>query len=996
MAAFLLLFFPIDDTLFIKRTIEFPCSPNEVSLGMKIKCVFQTKALNDSGRESESQEEREGFVVFHSARKKTCIDIQEKYEKLVAATPKLRRLQILVAEGEKDMRDADKCTKRGAPQKSIQENINENNQTVTKGLKRKQEAMLEESSKQIKTGLERTVAVKEKEKLEDSQQIPTQELSDQEIMYMAMLRGFVRKNKTVELKCQQILSPCTSPNHVQSVCIRDTNLPPSFIKQEQDLPQEHTVFSSSTRPDSPLSPGESDNIRGLTPLPIFIKQEEYLPSPCQSDSIRGLTSPPMLSFNEEDLQGRQPDLDVYQPCIETSHQLSFTEQGLFNPTESEASSATSNDLHNAGTSSASESVGDSMNIILNDAASNILVSLQEENQRLRDENAALIRENALRKTGSVTGITWQHINTLRELTGILEWHTQPSPDSEGELPSTPVRNYNQDSGYLSTERECNPVQHSIPLSVRNNANRILPDPTSLSVRDNTGRTLPEPTPLSVRDNTGRTLPEPTPLSVRDNTGRTLPEPTPLSFRDNTGRTLPEPTPLLVRDNTGRPLPEPTSLSVRDNTGRTLPDPTSLSVRDNTGRTLPDPTSLSVRDNTGRTLPEPTPLSVRDNTGRTLPEPMSLSVRDNTGRTLPEPMSLSVGNSSNRTLPEPTPLSVGDDIGRTLPKSTPYSIRKNVGRTLPETTLLSVGNSANRTLRDPLSISVGNSANRTLPEPTPLSVGDDIGRTLPESTPYSIRKNVGRTLPEPMSLSVRNSANRTLPEPTPLFIRKNVVRTMPEPMSLSAGNSANKTLPEPMSLSVRKSANRTLPEPTPLFIRKNVGRTNLEPMSLSAGNSANRTLPEPQPLHVSSCSHNRFSLQAAVSDQSESYKRVLVTVKENPDQFADVKVPTLALFKAEMAALKSKDYFGTLLNELIDILFTKQELRISGGLGLRKNKDTKDRLPLDKHRVDALRVYLQAKAEEQNIAMTLSKKSFNVKFQNKIGNAKRTFFNKIKL
>lgn len=44
--------------------------------------------------------------------------------------------------------------------------------------------------------------------------------------------------------------------------------------------------------------------------------------------------------------------------------------------------------------------------------------------------------------------------------------------------------------------------------------------------------------------------------------------------------------------------------------------------------------------------------------------------------------------------------------------------------------------------------------------------------------------------------------------------------------------------------------------------------------------------------------------------------------------------------------------GTLLNEVIGLVFTKEELRTSEGLGLRKSKGTEK--ALDSHRVDAIR------------------------------------------
>ncbi|XP_070551108.1 uncharacterized protein [Ptychodera flava] len=137
----------------------------------------------------------------------------------------------------------------------------------------------------------------------------------------------------------------------------------------------------------------------------------------------------------------------------------------------------------------------------------------------------------------------------------------------------------------------------------------------------------------------------------------------------------------------------------------------------------------------------------------------------------------------------------------------------------------------------------------------------------------------------------------------------------------------------------------------------------------------------------------FELSQTVYYGSE--EKVLVTPEEDPERYADVLVSSRALSQAEIEAKHSKDYFGTLLNEVIDIVFTQKELCQSRGLGLRVNKkDADEKQPLDQHRVNAVRAYLYAKAKEQMRTMDLSAKTFNTKFQNKIGNARRHQKNKL--
>ncbi|XP_070576774.1 uncharacterized protein [Ptychodera flava] len=124
-------------------------------------------------------------------------------------------------------------------------------------------------------------------------------------------------------------------------------------------------------------------------------------------------------------------------------------------------------------------------------------------------------------------------------------------------------------------------------------------------------------------------------------------------------------------------------------------------------------------------------------------------------------------------------------------------------------------------------------------------------------------------------------------------------------------------------------------------------------------------------------------------QKRKKLKALVTTKENPSRFADVTVSSAKLCRAEKKALSGGDYLGALLNEVIDLVFTRKELANAGGLGLRRKSPLgeQERPPLDQHRVNAIRVYLAKKAKKRGVKR-IDSTTFNKKFTAKMGNARR--------
>lgn len=71
MADYVLLFFPFDQTLYIKKKneVRFPDENVSISVGLKTKCLFNTNKIDENGLQNIVPEEYEGIVIFYSSGK---------------------------------------------------------------------------------------------------------------------------------------------------------------------------------------------------------------------------------------------------------------------------------------------------------------------------------------------------------------------------------------------------------------------------------------------------------------------------------------------------------------------------------------------------------------------------------------------------------------------------------------------------------------------------------------------------------------------------------------------------------------------------------------------------------------------------------------------------------------------------------------------------------------------------------------------------------------
>ncbi|XP_072022600.1 uncharacterized protein [Amphiura filiformis] len=125
----------------------------------------------------------------------------------------------------------------------------------------------------------------------------------------------------------------------------------------------------------------------------------------------------------------------------------------------------------------------------------------------------------------------------------------------------------------------------------------------------------------------------------------------------------------------------------------------------------------------------------------------------------------------------------------------------------------------------------------------------------------------------------------------------------------------------------------------------------------------------------------------------SYTTMIELIKDGDEheRFKTIKVDSTRLRKLQLTVLKKKDPVGFLINAVIDLLFTTQELAESTCLGIKKKtfKDParKSKPPLDALKVAAVTEYVTEYAKKNNLQM-VTQKEINRKFSYKVTNARR--------
>ncbi|XP_061187165.1 uncharacterized protein LOC133195336 [Saccostrea echinata] len=137
----------------------------------------------------------------------------------------------------------------------------------------------------------------------------------------------------------------------------------------------------------------------------------------------------------------------------------------------------------------------------------------------------------------------------------------------------------------------------------------------------------------------------------------------------------------------------------------------------------------------------------------------------------------------------------------------------------------------------------------------------------------------------------------------------------------------------------------------------------------------------------------FSLETESSPVISKNMGMLIKDPSDPERFRNVIVdkPKERELKLKAAASKKPTY--TMLNGLLELVFSRKELSSSSGLGLRKKKENSPKgqvlngPPLDALKVSAIKEYLRYHCE-QNSWTNLTAAEFNMTITNKITNSRR--------
>ncbi|XP_071484399.1 uncharacterized protein [Diadema antillarum] len=125
------------------------------------------------------------------------------------------------------------------------------------------------------------------------------------------------------------------------------------------------------------------------------------------------------------------------------------------------------------------------------------------------------------------------------------------------------------------------------------------------------------------------------------------------------------------------------------------------------------------------------------------------------------------------------------------------------------------------------------------------------------------------------------------------------------------------------------------------------------------------------------------------DKENVRKRPLISDPADVQKYSGILVDKKDLFKAEQKAVSKGPNGGPafLLNAVIGMVFTREELAMSSSLGIRTaKKKVANRKPLNKVAVEAIREYMKAVTARYDWPQT-TEQAFNLRFTNKCCNAR---------
>ncbi|XP_063403281.1 uncharacterized protein LOC134687164 [Mytilus trossulus] len=120
-----------------------------------------------------------------------------------------------------------------------------------------------------------------------------------------------------------------------------------------------------------------------------------------------------------------------------------------------------------------------------------------------------------------------------------------------------------------------------------------------------------------------------------------------------------------------------------------------------------------------------------------------------------------------------------------------------------------------------------------------------------------------------------------------------------------------------------------------------------------------------------------------------FQQLTVLIKDSldPNKFKDVLVVKTEERHARLQAKSSKRPAIALLNAILTCVFTKAELAVSSGLGIRKMKGEVASCPLDGTKIEAIREYIMYHCTREGWQLP-SKVEFNTTITNKVTNCRR--------
>ncbi|XP_030850521.1 uncharacterized protein LOC105438999 isoform X2 [Strongylocentrotus purpuratus] len=154
-------------------------------------------------------------------------------------------------------------------------------------------------------------------------------------------------------------------------------------------------------------------------------------------------------------------------------------------------------------------------------------------------------------------------------------------------------------------------------------------------------------------------------------------------------------------------------------------------------------------------------------------------------------------------------------------------------------------------------------------------------------------------------------------------------------------------------------------------------------------SSQEAVPETPPSAPTPATPQTSKTKASPSNQEDQETKLLVNDPSDPNRYAHIRVSRVGYRTMVHKASRAKDGAKKLMNNALDLVFSREQLAASSGMGLRKEKDAGATVPhpLDAVKIAAILDFTKSFSKSQGWALPMDKELRRI-VTNKVTNARR--------